>query len=707
MNARFMTTSKTLVCDISCQIDEELKEDSLCSLSLAGAMPRIIWMANPDGSINYYNRAWFEHTGFTREQMQGAGWTAALHPNDLQCYSRVSSEGIRTGSPYQVEYRLKWGSDHSYRWHLSRAFPIKDESGKVTKWIGTCTDIDVQKKRKAVSEERLRAAIDITADAICLLDYASMRFVDCNDTACRMFGYSRDELLALGPSDIGAGSQSDLEAVYEEIIDGKSEPAVESQLLRRNGSAFPVEVQRKAMRSGNDWIMVLVARDITERKEAESRLQKLAYYDQLTGLPNRRMFYESLNGAIVQAEKQHLTISVVLINLDRFKEVNDLLGFSAGDELVRQIGHRLINALRLRDLVGRLGGDDFGLILFNSEHSQGAEIVANKVLRLLHQPFDLDGHEVSMTLSMGVAVYPTDATDADTLIKNADSAMHAAKLAGGNAFRFHTAEMNADMLAKRALQDALNKALINEEFVLHYQPKIQIDTGKWKSVEALLRWNRPGHGLVSPAFFIPALEETGLIMPIGEWVIRTACRQLREWDQSGMEPIKIAINVSAEQFLDENLTSYFASAIKENGIDSTFLEIEITESSLMADAKKTVEVLQELKMLGVRISIDDFGTGYSSLAYLRKFPIDKLKIDIAFIRDVTTNASDAAITTAIINMAHSLNMKVIAEGVETREQLEFLRARKCDEFQGYYFSKPLPAVELEKLQKKALLELSQ
>jgi EAL domain-containing protein (putative c-di-GMP-specific phosphodiesterase class I) len=212
---------------------------------------------------------------------------------------------------------------------------------------------------------------------------------------------------------------------------------------------------------------------------------------------------------------------------------------------------------------------------------------------------------------------------------------------------------------------------------------------------------------MSPAFFIPALEETGLIMPIGEWVIRTACRQLREWDQSGMEPIKIAINVSAEQFLDENLTSYFASAIKENGIDSTFLEIEITESSLMADAKKTVEVLQELKMLGVRISIDDFGTGYSSLAYLRKFPIDKLKIDIAFIRDVTTNASDAAITTAIINMAHSLNMKVIAEGVETREQLEFLRARKCDEFQGYYFSKPLPAVELEKLQKKALLELSQ
>lgn len=666
---------------------------------LANVLPQIVWIADPAGNVSYCNQEWHDRTGLPVEQALMDGWKAAVHPEDLEECAALMAKALSTASPFQTEYRLLHARDNVYRWYLSRALPERDDSGNVVRWVGICTDIDAQKRKEEANEARFRAAIDISADAICLLDRSTMRFIDCNDTACRMFGYGKEEMLSMSPSDLGAGPIGMIETAYDEIIAGREQPAVEALFRHRNGAFIPVEIQRRAMRSGDAWVMVLVARDISERKEAQARVEQLAYYDQTTGLPNRRMFHESLAKALVQAKKQRLTISVMLINLDRFKNINDSLGFATGDELLQQVGKRLIGGLRIRDVVGRIGGDDFGLILFNSEHSQGAVIVANKVLDMLRQPFSVNGHEIALTVSLGISVYPADADDADTMIRFADLAMNESKLAGGNAFRFHTAEMNVRILEKRALHEALNLALANDEFELHFQPRVHVRTGLWQSVEALLRWKRPGQGLVSPAGFIPSLEETGLIVPVGEWVIATACRNIRQWSRDWQAPVRVAVNVSAIQLQRDGLVAFVAKAIRDNGIDPALLEIEITESSLMSDTEQAMSVLRELKALGVRISIDDFGTGYSSLSYLKQFQVDKLKIDMAFIREVTTNESDAAITSAIIHMAHSLKLKVVAEGVETSEQLEFLQARNCDEYQGYYFSRPLPAEELEQLQR--------
>jgi diguanylate cyclase (GGDEF)-like protein/PAS domain S-box-containing protein len=554
-----------------------------------------------------------------------------------------------------------------------------------------------------VNEDHLGSVMNISADAIFFLDRASMRFTYCNDTATRMLGYSREEIYALSPGDVDMADDIPLIDVYEQIINSKRALQKEAIFRRKSGTSLPVEIQYQAQFLDNRWIIVLVVRDITERKKAESNFQPLAYYDHLTGLPNRQKFYQSLKTALAQAQKQSFTISLLFINVDKYREVNDSLGYTVGDQLLQQIGSRLINSLRIRDVVGHLGGDEFGLILFNSAGSQGASIVASKILEALSEPFSLDWNVVSITASIGISTYPSDTNDASTIIKFADSAMNEAKRAGGNSFRYYTAEMNTKMLEKRNLHDALRLAIESDEFVLHYQPKVHVDTGVWEGVEALIRWNRPGHGLVSPGLFIPALEETGLISAVGTWVINSACKQLALWEKSGIGPIRIAINISAKQFQQDNLVTSFVDAIREYDIDPSWLEIEITESLLMVDVERAVVVLKELGSLGIHVAIDDFGTGFSSLAYLQKFPVNNLKIDIAFIRNVTTNENDAAITTAIINMAHSLKLKVIAEGVETKDQLEFLQALKCDKFQGYYFSRPLPVSDLENLWKQTVL----
>ena len=475
--------------------------------------------------------------------------------------------------------------------------------------------------------------------------------------------------------------------------------------------------------AGRTVRMAGIMEDITERKDAEDRLQRLAHYDTLTGLPNRAHYYESLERALAQAERNRWMVSVLFVDLDGFKTVNDSLGHAVGDQLLRQVAARLVKCLRVRDVVGRLGGDEFALMLFTPDGAQGAGTVADKVREALRQPFELEGHQVVVAASIGIAVYPGDSSDAGTLIKYADTAMYRAKEAGRDTYRFYTAEMNARALERLDLENALRKALDRGEFVLHYQPKMRIDDGQWTGVEALLRWNRPGHGLVSPAVFVPVLEKTGLIVPVGKWVIDAACRQIAEWKRSALDSVSVAVNLSGEQFLRPAFKAEVARAAEEHGVatellefeveaarslraysvDPGMLEFELTESALMSHSQGNIAALRRLKDLGIAIAVDDFGTGYSSLAYLKRFPVDKVKIDIAFIRDVTTNPDDAAITLAIIGMAHSLKLKVIAEGVETREQLEFLRANGCDEMQGYYLSRPLPPAELERFYRETRL----
>ncbi|MCC7644267.1 MULTISPECIES: EAL domain-containing protein [unclassified Janthinobacterium] len=544
---------------------------------------------------------------------------------------------------------------------------------------------------------RFRLAMDATADAIFLVDRAGMCFVDVNQTACRMLGFEREDFLRVGPGRAHEG-ESQLEELYNKLLAGdQGGPMTELQLQRKDGSPLSVEVQRRTLRSGQSWILVAVARDITERKDAEQRLMKLAHFDTLTGLPNRSQFYASLTHSLAQAAEHQWAVAVLFMDVDRFKNINDTLGHTIGDDLLRQFSSRLVDCLRVRDTIGRFGGDEFATILLLPEGAQHAVGVVDKIREAMRKPFDLQGHEVTVTVSIGISVFPEDAADADTLIQYADTAMYRAKEAGRDAFRFFTAEMNAQSMARLDMENALRRAIDNEEFVLFFQPKVNIISGRISGAEALIRWRRPGHGMVSPALFIPLLEETGLIVRVGNWVLDEACKKISEWGASSIGPVHLSVNVSGIQFFVGGLEEEVLKAIRKHDIAPDLLELELTESSLMSNAEETIAVLRNLKALGIQISIDDFGTGYSSLAYLKRFPIDKLKIDIAFVREVTSNPDDAAIVLAIISMAHSMKLDVIAEGVENDAQLAYLRRHGCDEMQGYYFSRPVPQEEFEQM----------
>jgi diguanylate cyclase (GGDEF)-like protein len=436
-------------------------------------------------------------------------------------------------------------------------------------------------------------------------------------------------------------------------------------------------------------------RDITERKAAEKRLLQVAHYDRLTGLPNRVLFFETLERTLIKSAARNWSVALLVIDLDHFKNVNDTRGHALGDELLCQVSSRLIQCVRIRDTIARIGGDEFGVLLVPRDAAQRAIAVGNRIREVLRPPFVVKNAEVTVTASVGVAIYPDDASNGETLVQYADTAMYQAKSEGRDTQRFFKARMNTDALARLNLETALRKAVENDEFLLHYQPKMDVASGRICGLEALLRWQRPGHGLVSPGEFIPVLEYSGLIVPVGRWVIEAACKQIRTWSASSIGPVGVSVNVASRQFSEGDLESNVTEALARHHVPADLLELELTESSLIKNTEDTVKTLQKLKSLGVSISIDDFGTGYSSLAYLRRFAVDKLKIDMAFIRGITSNADDAAIVLAIIRMAHTLKLEVVAEGVETAAQLAFLRAHHCDQIQGFYFSRPLGVADLE------------
>ena len=436
-----------------------------------------------------------------------------------------------------------------------------------------------------------------------------------------------------------------------------------------------------------------------EVQERTADLQHLAHYDGLTSLPNRGLFNERL-ATLLQLDTTSgggAAVGVFFIDVDHFKNVNDSLGHTMGDQLLCQVADRLLDCVRSGDTVGRLGGDEFALILALQDGARDAATVATKICAALRKPFDTSGNELMVSASIGITLYPDDATDAGTLVQYADTAMYRAKDAGRDRFAFFTPEMDADLRARTELESAVRRAVDRNEFLLHYQPKVDLETGLVKGLEALLRWDRPGYGFVSPMEFVPVLEATGLILPVGSWVLVEAAEQIARWLTSPIGRMPIAVNVSSRQFVDGDLDVEVAAAIEKTGIPAELLELEITESTLMEHTERTSGTLAKLRARGVRISIDDFGTGYSSLAYLRRFPIDTLKIDRAFVDEIMTNADDAAIAVTIIRLAHGLKLNVVAEGVETAAQVAFLREHGCDQMQGFYFSRALPVTELEQL----------
>jgi diguanylate cyclase (GGDEF)-like protein len=438
-------------------------------------------------------------------------------------------------------------------------------------------------------------------------------------------------------------------------------------------------------------------KEVQERIRSEERNQHLAFHDGLTGLPNRSLFSKLLNHGINQARRNSTGLAVFFIDLDRFKTINDTLGHDAGDQLLQEVAKRLKDCLRESDTVARLGGDEF-VILLEGLHQKGVVgQVAHKMLVALAKPFALLGQEFRVTASIGISTFPAGGEDEQSLMKNADVAMYHAKAEGKNNYQFYSNELNANSFERLSLESSMRRALERNEFQLHYQPKVSLRTGRVTGVEALIRWQHPELGTVMPMKFIPIAEETGLIIPIGKWVLRTACLQSRAWQEAGLGSFCMAVNLSARQFASETLLQDITAVIEETGVDPALMELEITESMLMQNLEKAIRTMSALKEMGIRLAIDDFGTGYSSLSNLKRFPIDTIKVDRSFIRDIPRDGDDMAVTDAIIALGRAMNLNVIAEGVESVEQAAFLREHACDEFQGYYFSKAIPADQVADL----------
>jgi len=565
-------------------------------------------------------------------------------------------------------------------------------------FVATIRDLTETKRLEQISS-RLGRILEHSSNEIYIFNAETLKIVQVSVGALTNLGYTLDEMRELTPLDFNPGiSREQFESLIQPLRD-RSENVVQFETLhkRKDESLYPVEVRLQLSHTEDPPVFMAIVQDITARKHAEARLVYLANYDTLTDLPNRVLLNQRLSHAIVEAEANERFAAVLFIDLDRFKNINDTLGHDVGDELLKVVAQRLIAAVRPGDTVARYGGDEFVTILANVAHIDDVTTVVNKILGKLGPAITIAGRELFVTPSIGITLYPFDDRNGEELLRNADTAMFDAKEHGGNTFRFYTAELNARAQRRLTLETSLRQALDHGDFLLHYQPQIDLRTGQILAAEALIRWQHPQWGLVSPAEFIPLAEETGLIHPIGEWVLAQACAEARAWQADDHAPLRVAVNLSGRQLAQKNLPETFQRLLQQCGISHELLEIEITESLLMQDLEQTAATLDALAALGVTIAMDDFGTGYSSLSYLKRLPIDVLKIDRSFVSDISNDPDDAAIVQAIIAMAHNLNIRVVAEGVETAEQLAFLERHRCDGLQGYYISRPLTGAAFRQL----------
>jgi diguanylate cyclase (GGDEF)-like protein/PAS domain S-box-containing protein len=680
--------------------------------AMSDASPLGLFVSDAQGSCVYTNAAYHTISGLSFEQALGTNWSMAIHPEDRE---RVLAEwriAARDQGPFQTEFRFLQGDD-GIVWTRVNSAAMRD-GGRSFGLVQTVEDISERKltesalraAEEALFEEKERAQVTLNSigDAVLTTDLQG-NVTYLNLVAEAMTGWSREAALGRPLADvfkiINSGTRMvaenpALRAIKEDQIVGLVADCV---LIRRDGFESAIEDSAAPIhnREGRVIGAVLVFHDVSESRAVALRMAHLAQHDFLTGLPNRVLLTERCAQAIGQANRHKKQVGLLFLDLDFFKRINDSLGHAIGDQLLQLVADRLVAAVRATDTVCRQGGDEFVILLAEIEQPLDATYVAEKLLAAFASPHLIDGHELHVSLSIGISIYPDDGDNVDSVMQNADTAMFHAKASGRNRYQFFRADMNTSAIRRLAVESSLCRALRKNEFVLHYQPQIDLASGAMIGAEALIRWQDPEHGLVSPVQFVPIAEECGLIVPIGRWVLREACRQVQAWLNAGLPAVPVAVNISALEFRHKDFLAGVALILKETGLAPRYLELELTESILMQDAEASASALQTLEAMGLRLAIDDFGTGYSSLSYLKRFPIDTLKIDQSFVRDIASDPDDGAIVSAVIGMGKNLKQRVIAEGVETQAQLDFLEARQCGEGQGFLFSHPLPAKDFEHL----------
>ncbi|MFD0050120.1 EAL domain-containing protein [Actinomycetes bacterium NPDC127524] len=615
-------------------------------------------------------------------------WKKVIYKEDENVLkTRVESFNAR--QPATSVYRIVL-PDGEIRWIQDRGIPAFNEDGQMISFTSVLLDITLRRE----SEDRYRSLVEMSPDIIVVVSRGQLDYI--NDTGSRLVGAGDPSELIGKPATQFVSPQA-LKSAKEQILAKWNKETeklrFEIEAFRIDGVVMDLEVSAMPIIYEGRRAWHIVGRDIAERKKTEKKIQHMAYYDSVTGLPNRNMLNRKLNSILNKPGDKSL--AVIFLDLDRFKLINDTKGHTTGDLLLRKAGERLTYSVQDEGLVSRQGGDEF-LILLENTDKQKAEKVARRILDSFASPFYLDMEEYFITPSIGISLCPADGEDQDTLIKHADNAMYLAKDAGKNTFRFYSHDLDNTSMRKMELEKGLRKALDQKEFFLQYQPQVELGTGKVIGVEALIRWRHPVLGVVPPNEFISLAEETGLIVPLGEWVLREACRQNRCWQKAGYTPVPVAVNISVRQLQEDSFIEMLQKIIDESGLSPKYLELEITES-IMQNIKRSSLILNELKKLGIALSIDDFGTGYSSLSYLKHLPIDRIKIDKSFIDDIMDPLNHGSIVKAIIDMSLNLGFEVIAEGIEKAEQVHFLLENSCKIGQGYYYRKPLDSHEIEDL----------
>jgi len=677
---------------------DELRESERRFSDMLGNVDLISLMLDRVGRVTYCNDYLLQLTGWRRAEVIGRNWFELFIPSgcdELKDTFSALLADLPSASHHENEILTRSGGHRLIQWTNTT---LRSAAGEVMGTASIGDDITERNKdaeqHRAQMEDRYRALLEAAPDAMVVVNEGG-EIVLLNVQAEKQFGYRRDELIGqkvttIIPTGFAERLIADALRSAEEALAQQMGTGIELTGRRKDKSGFPIEILLSPLESAEGTLVTTAIRDISERKKAEAQMIHWAQHDVLTGLPNRLLLNDRIDQAIVSAQRHGKQVAVLFLDLDGFKYINDSLGHSIGDRLLQSIAKRLEGCVRASDTVSRQGGDEFVVLLSEEERWGDAAIVAGRMLQSVAEAHPVDRHDLHVTASIGLSVYPDDGMDAETLIKNADTAMYHAKENGRQSYQFFKRDMNVRAVERQAIEEGLRRALERREFTLHYQPKVNLRTGAITGAEALIRWTHPTRGQVPPMQFIPIAEECGLIRSIGTWVLREACQQARVWVEAGLPVGTMAVNVSAMQLRQENFLQSVFAILADTDLDPRCLELELTESVLTKHVESTAATLQALREKGVRVALDDFGTGYSSLSYLKKFPIDALKVDQSFVRQIATVGEDAAIVTAVISMARSLKLLVIAEGVETQEELEFLQAHQCDEGQGYYFSRPVP-----------------